>query len=149
MEQVGDSIAQELGRFGAASGLAAIVDAWPLAVGAEIARNAWPARLMRDGTLVVHTSSAAWAFELGHLESRVRSSLGSAAPAKLRFVVGPLPERATPEETTARSVVQPSPDDVSKGAALASPIEDENLRKIVAKAAALSLANAAADRSLW
>ena len=92
MEQVGDSIAHELGRFGAASGLTAIVDAWPGAVGVEIARNAWPARLMRDGTLVVHTSSATWAFELGHLEARIRDSLGKAAPSKLRFVVGPLAE---------------------------------------------------------
>jgi hypothetical protein len=149
MELVGDSVAQELGRFGAASGAAAIVDAWPAAVGAEIARNAWPARVMRDGTLVVHTSSATWAFELGHLQGQIRESLGGVAPPKLRFVVGPLPSPATDEEATRRTVVEPSGEDVATAAALASPIADENLRKIVAKAAALSLAIGASDRSLW
>jgi hypothetical protein len=148
MQRVGDSISRELSRFGTASGLAPIVDAWASAVGPEIERNAWPARLMRDGTLVVHASSATWAFELGQLESRVRDSLGSAAPPKLRFVVGPLPEPAASEETTLRAAVEPSREHVATGVALASPIEDENLRKIVAKAAALSLANAADDRSL-
>jgi len=149
MKRVGDSVARELGRFGAASGAAAVVDAWPAAVGAEIARNAWPARVMRDGTLVVHTSSSTWAFELGHLEGRIRESLGRAAPRKLRFVVGPLPEPATDEDATPRTAVEPSRDDVATAAALASPIADEDLRKIVAKAAALSLASAASDRSLW
>ena len=122
MEPVGGGIADELARFDAVPGLAPIVAAWPAAVGTEIAKNAWPARLMRDGTLIVHASSATWAFELGHLEARIRSALGDAAPRKLRFVVGPLPEPAT---------------------------EDENLRKVVAKAAALSLARGSADRSLW
>jgi Dna[CI] antecedent DciA-like protein len=149
MEPVGDSVSRELGRFGATSGAAAIADAWPAAVGGEIARNAWPARVMRDGTLVVHASSATWAFELGHLEGQIRESLGSTAPPKLRFIVGPLPEPAADEEATPRNAVEPSDEDVATAAALASPIADENLRKIVAKAAALSLASAASDRSLW
>jgi hypothetical protein len=149
MEQVGERVARELGRFAAVSGLSPVVDAWAAAVGAEIARNAWPARLMRNGTLIVHTSSAAWAFELGHLEARIRQSLGDAAPPKLRFVVGPLPEPEPVEEATRRSAVEPSHEHVAAAAALASPIADENLRKIVAKAAALSLASGASDRSLW
>ena len=149
MEQVGNRVAQELRRFGTVSGVAAIVDAWPAAVGVEIARNAWPARVMRDGTLVVHTSSATWAFELGHLGPRIRESLGALAPPKLRFVVGPLPEPVTGEEATRRNAVEPSREHLAAAAELASPIADENLRKIVAKAAALSLANSASDRSLW
>ena len=126
-----------------------VLAAWEAAVGPEIARNAWPARVMRNGTLVVHTSSAAWAFELGHLESRVRESLGSVSPPKLRFVVGPLPEPVTGEEATRHNAVEPSGEHLAAAAELASPIADENLRKIVAKAAALSLANSASDRSLW
>ena len=150
MERVGDSIAKELTRFGAAPGVAAIVDAWPTAVGDDVARNAWPARVTRDGTLIVHTSSSAWAFELGHLEARLRKVLGPAAPPKLRFVVGPLPEATTSEEASrARGPVEPSPEHVAAADAIASRVEDENLRKVVAKAAALSLARAAADRSLW
>jgi Dna[CI] antecedent, DciA len=148
-EHVGDAVAAELARFGVVSGLAPIVDAWPTAVGEEIARNAWPSRLARDGTLIVNTSSAAWAFELGHLEARIRAALGAAAPRKLRFVVGLLPEPATSEEAASRAVVEPSADDLAAAASLASSIADENLRKIVAKAAAFSLARGAADRSLW
>ena len=39
------------------------VAAWPSAVGEEIARNAWPARFARDGTLIVNTRDSVWAFE--------------------------------------------------------------------------------------
>ena len=49
MDRVGDAVDRELGRFGPASGMAPVVEAWPLAVGPEIARNAWPAR-HRDET---------------------------------------------------------------------------------------------------
>jgi predicted nucleic acid-binding Zn ribbon protein len=64
MEQVGRAVGRELRRFGPAAGMAPVVEAWPDAVGAGIARNAWPARLARDGTLHVHTKDSIWAFEL-------------------------------------------------------------------------------------
>ena len=149
MEPLDRAVAGELARFGAAPGLAALVDAWPRAVGSAIARNAWPARLSRDGTLVVHTSSAAWAFELGTLELRIRGLLPEPSPRKLRFVVGPLPE-PTPEPTQTgdRRGLRPSAAERETAEALAAPIDDENLRKVVAKAAALSLARVASGRSL-
>jgi hypothetical protein len=143
------AVSRELARFGAVPGLAAVVDAWAQAVGPEIARNAWPARLARDGTLVVHTSSAAWAFELGQLGQRITGLLPEPAPTRLRFVVGPLPEPAAPPGGSHRlSRAQPSVAELAAGARIAAPIDDENLRKIVAKAAALSLARATSDRSL-
>ncbi len=147
IERVGDGVARELARFGPSSGLAPLVEAWPGAVGPEIARNAWPARIARDGTLHVHTSSSAWAFELGQLEARIRESLGEVAPHRLRFAVGPLPEPvpADVEQGSAR-VVEPSPEHTAKGEQIAAEIADENLRKVVAKAAALSLAKAESDR---
>ena len=46
--------------------MGALLAAWEAAVGPEIARNAWPARFQRDGTLIVHTKDAIWGFELGH-----------------------------------------------------------------------------------
>jgi hypothetical protein len=147
MESVARSVTETLSRFGLSSGLAPIVDAWPEAVGPEIARNAWPARVARDGTLMVHTSSSAWAFELGLLEARITASLGAVAPPKLRFVVGPLPEPAAPSAHAARPRPRPSPLDVEQAQALAAGIGDENLRKVVAKAASLSLAACASDRS--
>jgi Dna[CI] antecedent, DciA len=149
MEPVRSAVVRELARFGPASGLAPIVDRWPMAVGVEIARNAWPGRLARDGTLHVHTSSSAWAFELGHLATRIRSSLGDVAPAKLRFAVGALPEPAPAAEDARRPPVEPSAADLDLAREMAEPIADENLRKVVAKAAALSLASAADGRSLW
>src|SRR5439155_21214632 len=67
MEPLGPEVRRELGRFGPQAGLGKLVAAWPAAVGAQIAANAWPARFRRDGILVVHTSSSAWAFELAQL----------------------------------------------------------------------------------
>ena len=72
IKRIGADVKRELGRFGAAGGMADLVTAWPAAVGEQIARNAWPARIARDGTLHVATSSSAWAFELAHLESALR-----------------------------------------------------------------------------
>jgi hypothetical protein len=50
-ERIGDDVQHELKRFGPAEGMSEIVRAWPGAVGEQIARNAWPARLARDRTL--------------------------------------------------------------------------------------------------
>jgi hypothetical protein len=144
-ERIGDDVKRELGRFGPAGAMAEIVRAWPAAVGDDISRNAWPARVARDGTLHVNTSSSAWAFELGLLEQqimeRLREALGRDAPAGLRFAPGRLPEpaREAPAKATA-APPPPSPEEQLEAERLAAPIEDENLRKLVAKAAAASLA---------
>ena len=66
--RIGGEVRRELARFGPAEGMTEIVRAWPDAVGEQIARNAWPARLGRDGALHVATSSSAWAFELAQLQ---------------------------------------------------------------------------------
>ena len=122
-----------------------IVRAWPDAVGDQIARNAWPARLSRDGKLHVATSSSAWAFELAQLEvtllERLAGALGPHAPAGLRFAPGKLPEPSPEDDRTGpRSIEKPSQADLDAAAELAAAIDDESLRKIVAKAAAASLA---------
>jgi hypothetical protein len=150
MERVGDDVARELGRFGAVAGLGPLVDAWPAAVGPEIARNAWPARIGRDGTLHVHTSSSTWAFELGQLTERICAELGSLAPPRFRFAVGPLPE-AAPEAlgSDVRPRLEPTEDHRRQARELAAPIADENLRKVVAKTAAMSLAKRDSDRLVW
>jgi Dna[CI] antecedent, DciA len=150
MERVGDDVARELARFGTATTLAPLVEVWPAAVGPEIARNAWPARLARDGTLHVHTSSAAWAFELRQLEARIRESLGEHAPPGLRFAVGPLPEPVSDTSgKTMSKAVRPAPQHTAAAGELTAEISDEKLRKVVAKAAALSLAKADSDRMFW
>jgi hypothetical protein len=147
-ERIGDDVQRELKRFGPVGAMAEIVRAWPTVVGDSIARNAWPARVSRDGTLHVATSASAWAFELGLLEAdiceRLERALGADAPPRLRFAPGPLPE--PPREPADRRPPQPpkpTPEEEREAANLAAPIEDENLRKVVAKAAAASLAKAA------
>jgi hypothetical protein len=148
--RIGGDVSRELGRFGPASGMAPLVEAWQRAVGPDIARNAWPARIGRDGTLVVHVSSSPWAFELTHLEQRIRTSLGDVAPRAMKFVVGPLPEPSREvENAPPKAAPEPSPEHRDQAAQLAAQIGDEKLRKVVAKAAALSLAKADSDRSFW
>jgi hypothetical protein len=151
MKKIASDVASELGRFGPAAGMVRIVEAWPVAVGATIARNAWPARIARDGTLHVATSSASWAFELAQLEpdvlKRLREATGKDAPAKLRFAVGKLPELGQEDDDRGERVaVTPGPEELRKAEELAAEIGDEELRKVVAKAAAQSLARSGADR---
>ena len=96
MERLGDSLDRELRRFGTTGSMPAIVAAWPEAVGEEVARNAWPARISRDGVLHVNTSSSAWSFELTQLAAVVLEQLAArlddVAPKGLRFAPGHLPE---------------------------------------------------------
>jgi hypothetical protein len=145
-----DAVARELARFGPATGMAPVVEAWPGAVGPEIARNAWPARLGRDGSLRIHTTDSVWAFELGTRAEEIRTRLGDAAPARLVFVAGPLPEPPVePREEVARRGAEPSAAHRAEAASLVRGIRDENLRKIVAKTVAASLAAADSGRSVW
>ena len=150
MRRVGDAVRRELGRFGPAEGMAPIVEMWPAAVGPDIARNAWPARIARDGTLHVHTSDSIWAFELKSRSDDIRARLGAHAPAKLAFAPGPIPEPVEVEIAgAARRGVEPRPEHVAKADSLTRVIRDEELRKVVAKTVALALANAPDDRSFW
>ncbi len=148
MDRVGGEVARELGRFGPASGMAPLVEAWPAAVGPEIARNAWPARLARDGTLHVHTQDSIWAFELTTRVEEIRSRLGEVAPRRMSFAPGPLPEPplASLEQVRERPP-EPTPEHVAKAESLARVIRDEELRKVVAKAVAASLSRDDNDRS--
>jgi hypothetical protein len=152
VKRLSDEVARELGRFGPSERMIRIVDAWPGAVGSTIARNAWPARIARDGTLHVATSSSSWAFELGQLRldvlGKLRDALGEVAPTELRFAVGKLPELGLGDDPdrASRTVPEPGPDEVRKAAELASSIEPEDLRETVAKAAAHGLFRAGNDR---
>jgi hypothetical protein len=136
-------VRRELRALGPNAAITETVDAWPAAVGPEIARNAWPARFQRDGTLVVHCRDAIWAFELGHRAAAISERLPGRPT--LKFLPGPLPEPGPPEAPP-----EPPPtatlEHVRQAAAWASSIEDEALRKAVARAAAASLARAADDR---
>jgi hypothetical protein len=143
MRPLGDEVRRELARFGGpAGGMAEIVESWPDAVGQAIAQNAWPARIGRDGTLHVHTADAIWAFELGHRAAEIAERAGV---ERIRFAPGPIPEPFVEPETRRVPALRPAQEHVEQAAELAAPIEDEELRAAVARAAAASLARAAAD----
>ena len=144
-QRIGRDVHRELSRYGPAVGMADIVRVWTELVGEEVARNAWPARIARDGTLHVHTSSSAWAFELGQLAptilERVRETLPETSTPALRFAVGHLPE---PEPTSAEragpEAPKPGPRERAAAAELTASLTDPELRELVARAAAASLA---------
>jgi hypothetical protein len=123
--------------------MAELLEAWPAAVGAAIARNAWPARIAKDGTVHVNTADSVWAFELGQQAAEIAGRLGV---AKLRFAPGPLPE-ATAEEGV-REALEPTAEEAEQARSLAAGITDENLRESVQKAVGLSLARERRDPHL-
>jgi hypothetical protein len=150
VERLGHEVKSELSRFGGQGGMPEILDAWPTAVGEMIAANAWPARIARDGTLHVNTSSSSWAFELGQLAptmlERLREKLGEGAPKGLRFAVGHLPEAGPLGVEEARmEVPEPGKEALQRAAELTSAIEDPELRERVARAVALGLSKPASD----
>jgi hypothetical protein len=150
MERIGDAVRSELGRFGTAGPMADLVELWPQVVGETIAANAWPARLSRDGVLHVNTSSSAWAFELGNLESEIRARLGDQAPARFRFAPGPLPNLAPKaSERPQKPLPEPSAEQAAQARGWAAAIDSEELRKTVEKAARRSLARASTGRPVW
>jgi hypothetical protein len=152
MERLGDDVGRELRRFGPQAAMADVVAAWPDAVGEGIARNAWPARIGRDGTLHVSTSSSTWAFELAHLAaellSRLNEKLGESAPKALKFTPGPLPESPAQGGGTPapHSPPEPTSEERARAFQISAEIENEELRELVARAAAASLASRRSDR---
>jgi hypothetical protein len=154
MERIGGEIERELARGGArdALPLGAVTRSWRAAVGDAVARNAWPARIGKDGTLHVNASSSTWACELDRLapeiELSLRASLGENAPTRLRFTVGPVPE-PDPDDGDARASapLRPTPEATAEAADAAAAIEDPDLRSLVERAARASLSRRSSDRA--
>ena len=152
MERLGDNARQLLNAAGAGGTfeLSAATAVWSECVGETIARAAWPKRLSRDGTLHVATASSAWAFELERLApeiaERLRAVLGEDSPGALRFAPGLIPEPGRDEFEDAAGPPAITAQIRSEGETIASAIEDSELRGLVARAAAASLARAGSDR---
>ncbi|MGN6798790.1 MAG: DciA family protein [Gaiellaceae bacterium] len=119
-----------------------LLERWPDAVGEAIARNAWPARIAKDGTVHVNTADSIWAFELGQ---RAREIAERVSVPRLRFAPGPLPEA---DAEPAPPALEPTPEEAELARALASTISDEMLRESVQKAVRLSLARERRDRPI-
>lgn len=153
MERLAGSVRRALQGVGVpdAGQMAELTAAWPTLVGSAIARAAWPQRISRDGTLVVAASSSTWAFELDRMApeilAKLRRDMPSVAPAGLRFVTGLVPEPpAASGEGASASRVAVASAHIRTAETLAAPIDDEDLRASVVRAAAASLARARDDR---
>jgi hypothetical protein len=155
MDRLGNEVERTLKASGArqAVGLSRITSLWPTAVGEAVARQAWPLRLGRDGSLHVATSSATWAFELDRLGpeimTRLTAALGDDAPRGLRFRVGPVPEpgvdpKASREATHAPPA--PTSETAAEADSAAAEIDDPELRELVRRAARASLTRARSGR---
>jgi Protein of unknown function (DUF721). len=121
--------------------MAELVELWPTAVGEQIARFAWPARIARDGTVHVHTADSVWAFELGHRAAEIAGRLGVTSVGSRRD-----PCRRHSGARDARRRADPEED--ARAHELAAAISDEKLRESVQKAVRLSLARDRFDRPL-
>ncbi|HXY17277.1 MAG TPA: DUF721 domain-containing protein [Gaiellaceae bacterium] len=150
MRRLGDDARRLLASSGVPDPgpLDAIAAVWPAAVGSAIARSAWPRRIARDGTLHVATVSSTWAFELDRLgpemlerlATALEGTAGAAVPTSLRFAPGPVPEPAPEPGEQPPVELAADPQSREEGIAVASSIDDEELRGLVARAAAASLA---------
>ena len=156
MEKIGKEVERGLARAGGETALmlADLTAAWPTAVGEQIATNAWPLRVGRDGTLHVATSSATWAFELDRMRreiaDRLVAALGESAPRELRFRPGPVPEPGPPSAPQPISrLPEATPEECQEATRTASSIDDPELRELVARAARASLSRARSDRGFW
>lgn len=154
MERLGDDVRGALRRVGVpdAGVLAVVTRVWPDAVGPAIARAAWPLRIARDGALHVAVESSAWAGELTLLEPEVRDRLATAlgpdvvCPAPLRFAVGPVPAPGDDPATVPVPPPPAGPEETAVADAVASAIDDPELRELVRRAAAASLSRRRSDR---
>jgi hypothetical protein len=154
VERLGDDARNILRDAGAGEigAIAEVVAVWPEAVGAEVARQAWPRRIARDGALLVATSSSTWAYELDRLSpeilARLRASLGDVTPPRLRFAPGLVPEPSGPPAGVPTLTVRPTAAELGEAARLTAGIESHDLRTIAARAAALALARRRDDLSV-
>jgi hypothetical protein len=110
---------------------------WQRAVGPRLAKKAFPERLS-DGVLTVRVPSSTWAQELSLLSSVVLERLqgNGHAVQRMRFQV-----HATPPQPAASPVARVAPVELpAQLRAMLDRIDDPELRRTIADAAAFSLA---------
>ena len=113
---------------------------WADAVGEALARVSQPARVARDGVLVVHAVDAAWThaitLERRTILRRLAERLGDAAPTELRVEIGPISVAAVVEES---APIQILPEARTRAAEIAAGVADDELRAVLERAIAKSL----------
>jgi hypothetical protein len=124
------------GRRGFAGG--AIIAEWSAIVGESLANHSAPEKVSyppggtTEGTLQLRIARGGLATELQHLEpvliERINGYFGYRAVARLRFVHGPLPERASPKPPSTRPL---TPEEEKKLADHLVAVEDPKLRHVL------------------
>jgi hypothetical protein len=113
---------------------------WQEAVGEALARVSQPARVARDGVLVVHAADAAWVhaitLERRTILRRLDEQLGGAGPSDLRVEVGPISVVEAVPETPPTEVL---PEARARAEEIAAGVEGEALRAALERAIAASL----------
>jgi hypothetical protein len=145
LDELAETIRGELARFGAPAGVGEVVERWPAAVGEAIARNAWPSRVGRDGTVHVNASDAIWAFELTQRAAEIARLLG--VPA-VRFAPGAVAGAPDAAAEPVRATSHPTLKQLVQAEEIAAAVESQELREAVEKAVALGLARSASDRAV-
>ena len=115
---------------------------WQEVAGIRIADRSEPRRLDPDGTLLITVTSSVWAQELSMLSMSLTERLRAQGHRvkTLRFVIGNVtPPRRGPQRFESRVVPAPDPIPAELERELAS-IDDDELRGIIEKTAASSLA---------
>lgn len=117
-----------------------IAEAWPAAVGDQLAGVAQPARLTADGTLVVHARDASWVHALTLEERRILARLGDLlgadAPRAVKVEVGVLAAAAEPPPTAPDP---PSPAAIARADELTREVADPRLREALRRLVAQSV----------
>lgn len=124
---------------GSAQALAFLREAWPRAVGADLARRTEVLAIER-GTLRLRVPDARWRKVLHRMQreilSRLREVAGELAPRRMAFTEAPAPAGAEPEPAPSGAALsEPRPLPASVAAA-AEAIPDVELRARFAAAAA-------------
>ncbi len=119
--------------------------AWQHAVPERVDVAARPARLLRGGVLIVHCVNSMWVHELSYLEEQFRERMKAGDPRlrlrKIRFVPGPLPERAPPlPHPKAPPPPLPAHALPPRVAAAIARVQDPKLQDALVRAACQSLA---------
>jgi hypothetical protein len=147
-ERLAASVESELSRLGGEGAALEATRVWEATVGSDVARNAWPARIKRDGTLVVHARTSVWAFELTQMAEDIRMRL-EPQPSAIRFVVGRVPEPAgRPPDEVSTAVLHPDSEGLKMARTLAADVASPEVREALQRAASLGLSRRSSDRPL-
>jgi predicted nucleic acid-binding Zn ribbon protein len=91
--------------FKEASRRNAVFDYWEKAVGAKIARHAWPLKMLEGGVLLVGTENSSWSQHLKFLEPqllvKLHQAMGKRTITGMRFCVSSRSAAMTSPDSTA------------------------------------------------